>query len=107
MFLVQKTSNCSICKLFFICLQSCQHTLLSLQLELRGELDVESDEKTSLSLCALNWHTLVLDLLARLGADLFVNGNGHLATIKSPEGARDALKSLLQGNLLSQDQVVT
>mmetsp|Transcript_43594 Transcript_43594/g.57759 ORF Transcript_43594/g.57759 Transcript_43594/m.57759 type:complete len:200 (-) Transcript_43594:358-957(-) len=73
---------------------------------MRWELNVEGQKQVTLFASALNWHALVFHKFARLRADLLIDGDSHNATVESAEGARHALESIEQGNLLFEDQVV-
>ena len=91
------------CSLLFVSLQCLDQSLFRRELELRWELNVESKVEVAALSRIFNWHAFTLNKLARLRGNLLIYGKGKGAAIKSPERARFALESILQGDLVAQD----
>jgi len=100
------TGGDSDSELFCVPLKSRNHTLFSFELELRWELNIEGEVEVAPLTTAFDGHAFILEQLAGLRTNLFVDGYRHSAAIKRLEGAGDAIEGFEQRDLLFENQVV-
>ena len=90
----------------FACLKRSNHALFCFKLELSGELDLKSHIEIALLISSFDWHAFIIDELASLRGNLFINCDCQGTTIESSESAGYAFECLLKADSLRKDQVM-